>query len=254
MPKASQQASPIGRVLLTRPLVKSKELAAQLKDNGIDSVCCPLIDIVPINDPLLSHKLTGSDIIIAVSANAVYSASEQLSEWPDDKAYFAVGQATAQALNQHDLLAVTPHVHQTEGLLALESLQRVQGKYITILRGNGGRETLAQELTKRGARVEYSELYRRQIVEQHEGAVAQWRHQEITTIVVTSAEILQYLVSLVNNRENSWLANVIIIVPSERVAKLARQWGISRVEVSQGADNLAILDKILNLQSSFYEK
>lgn len=241
------------RVLLTRPQQNNKALSQLLTEHGIDSVCCPLITVHQIVDDGLTDKLVHCDVVIAVSANAVRSASLQVKGWPKCQ-YIAVGKATQAEFQRHGIDAMAPEDHRTEGMLLLPHLAHPKGKKIVILRGNGGRETLAQQLQSKGGLVTYSELYRREQLSFPKNIVAQWQQQSITTIVVTSAEILQKLIALVNDGYQSWLAQVVIVVPSERVAEVAKQLGVVHIEIANGADNLAILNKLKNLQSSFYEK
>jgi len=253
MPKISLNPQKIGRILLTRPYHSNLLLSQLLADHGFETLSCPLIEVTNLVDQSLTDKLAVSDIIIAVSANAVSSANTQINQWPQVD-YIAVGQATALAFSQCKIDAITPVDPRTEGLLTLSQLAKVKGENILILRGNGGRETLAQQLSKRGAKVTYSELYRRDNVLLTKNVVTQWQHQAITTIVVTSAEILQNLMKLVNNGYQSWLVKITIVVPSTRVAGIAHQLGVPNIEIADGADNLAILNKLKYLQSSFYEK
>jgi len=253
MPKTNSGGLHNGRVLLTRPCHKNHSLAQLLAQHGFATKSCPLIEVMPLADNLLVDKLHRCDIVIAVSANAVLSASEQIDCWPA-REYIAVGQATNEAFSENQLSAIVPHEATTEGMLELPLLMQPKEKNILILRGVGGRETLAQQLSDRGAAVVYSELYQREHVVQAKNVVQQWQQQGITTIVVTSAEILHIFVELVNNGYQSWLTDITIIVPSTRVATIANELGAANVEVAQGADNQAILDKLINLQSSFYEK
>ena len=57
------------------------------------------------------------------------------------------------------LIASEPY--NSEALLAAASLRQVAGKRILILRGQEGRNLLGDELARRGAQVDYCEVYRR---------------------------------------------------------------------------------------------
>lgn len=253
MPKIKSSPSKVGRVLLTRPLHKNHSLSKLLNAHGFETLSCPLIQVTSLQDKGLADKLNFSDIVIAVSANAISSAIGQVQQWPE-RDYIAVGKATAQAFSEQDINATSPNDPRTEGLLELPLLKQPVGKNVVILRGNGGRETLAQQLRSRGATVTYSELYRRDSIQQAKNVIEQWQHQGITTIVVTSAEILQILLEIVNNGYQAWLAEITVIVPSTRVAEIACQENVPNIRIANGADNQAILNELKNLQSSFYEK
>ena len=56
-----------------------------------------------------------------------------------------------------------------------------------------------------------------------------WQSREVTTVVVTSGEMLQQLWSLIPQwyREH-WLLRCRLLVVSQRLAKLARELGLAR--------------------------
>lgn len=248
----------LGRVLLTRANDKNRQLARLLADHGISSHSTSLLNIIAIDDQHLAAKLailTVDDIVIAISANAVIYANKQLDAWPNTVTYLAVGQASTDAFFQVDISASYPDEATSEGLLSMPELSDVKDKRIVILRGEGGRETLAQQLVKRGAKVSYSQLYRRQsIVSNKENDLLKWQQLKITIIVVTSAETLLTLVARVIGDDLEWLQRCTIIVPSRRVAKIADENGLTHVEIAAGASNQAILQQLLTLQSSLNEK
>jgi uroporphyrinogen-III synthase len=69
-----------------------------------------------------------------------------------------------------------------------------------------------------------------------------WQSREVTTIVVTSGEMLQQLLTLIPlwYREN-WLLKCRLLVVSERIAKLAQEMGWQDIQVADSADNDALL-------------
>ena len=69
-----------------------------------------------------------------------------------------------------------------------------------------------------------------------------WQSREVTTVVVTSGEMLQQLWSLIPQwyREH-WLLHCRLLVVSERLAKLARELGWQDIKVADNADNDALL-------------
>ena len=257
MPR-SEPASP-GRVLLTRPGDKNLPLADALASLGIPSLSCPLIDIVPNDDKAPTGDLTGmlrtlsaDDILIAVSDTAVRFARQRHQiAWPAHLHYYAVGRATARAMAAAGMPGVQlPDDPRTEGLLALPSLQHLSGRRVLILRGEGGRETLAETLAARGAEVSYCELYRRQPIQRDAGQLSRhWQEQRVTTIVVTSGEILLNLLTLLTASRETWWHRCRLVVPSPRVARLARDRGWREVIQARSADTGAIIESIKTLQS-----
>ena len=248
MLKAKSLRSPEQRrVLITRPLNKSNELAFLLRKHQIVCLTHPLIKITSISSPNPQLVLSQAGIIIAVSDNAVYYAAQQIEQWPSAASYFAVGEKTKQQFEAIHVTAQSPQKATSEGLLQLSSLVNVKGERVVIIRGNGGREHLAQQLIQRGAKVSYLEVYQRQLVSFSNGdSVMQWQQHRINTIVVTSAEILHHLYNNIGESNLSWLQDLCLVVPSERIAKIATFLGAKRVELSHGADNQSILNILLN--------
>lgn len=131
----------------------------------------------------------------------------------------------------------------SEALLQLPELQNIAGKRALILRGNGGRELLGETLTARGAEVSFCECYQR-CAKHYDGAeeAMRWHTRGVTTLVVTSGEMLQRLWSLTPEwyREH-WLLRCRLLVVSERLAHLARELGWQDIKVADNADNDALL-------------
>lgn len=235
------------RVLITRPQAKSEQLQALLLSHQLYCLSYPLVQFSSKTFPQAQYFVSQADIIIGVSENAVIYANQQIDDWPVLAQYFAVGKATQQQFSQLGLSADSPEQATSEGLLALTNLASVQNKRVVILRGEGGREYLAQELTRRGAHVEYIETYCRELMPMNNSyQVLQWQQEQINTIVVTSGEILQYLWDNIGEINQCWLKQLSLIVPSQRIVTLAENLGFQVIELSNGADNESILKILLN--------
>ncbi|WP_298776544.1 uroporphyrinogen-III synthase [uncultured Shewanella sp.] len=237
-------------VLLTRPEGKNHAMAVALEKQGIPYLITPLIKVVPTLISRHQDRFTHADAIIFVSTNAVTFASQLHSfPWPTDIPYFAVGQATQDALLALGIQAIAPikgAPQTSEGLLALPELASIQKKNILIVRGMGGRETLADILKQRQARVTYWEVYQRVPVELDPNQITnQWQIAKIDTIIVTSGEILSNLVKLVPNELFSWLQTCHIIVPSARVEQLAFQQGLQHVTNAKAANSNAMISALI---------
>lgn len=128
-------------------------------------------------------------------------------------------------------------------MLQLPELQNIAGKKALILRGNGGRELLGDTLRERGAEVTFCECYQR-CAKYYDGAeeAMRWQSRGVTTLVVTSGEMLQQLWSLIPQwyRER-WLLHCSLVVVSERLALQARELGWQDIQVADNADNDALL-------------
>jgi uroporphyrinogen-III synthase len=234
------------KVLLTRPAGSNQSMSDALRRRGIAHLITPLLSLAPNPvTPEQLQQLARADMLIFISANAVQFAAAALAEgFPAKAEYFAVGQATLDALASHGVSAtMAPEsCQQTEGLLSLPALATPAGKHITIVRGVGGRELLAQQLIEGGATVQYWELYRRECPPLKASEVChRWRDAGIDTIVITSGEILQNLLELVPKELFAWLRACHIIVPSTRVEAQALAFGMTQVTNAGAANSQAIL-------------
>lgn len=243
------------KVLLTRPEGRNQSMVGALNERGIEHCVTPLlcVEATAALPPETSHPLANVDMVICISANAVSFADDafkaddaQVKAWPKVP-YFAVGHATWEALQQIDIdaLEAPDDCQQTEGLLTLPTLQHIQGKKITIIRGVGGREALAEQLTSRGAQVCYWEVYQR-ACPPLDGTIItqQWIDLGIDTIVVTSGEVLDNLINLVPKELFAWLRSCHIIVPSNRVEAQAHAFGITQVTNANAANSKAVLNAL----------
>jgi len=234
------------RVLLTRPYEKNIELAQLLLANNIYSHNHSLLKSHMVEAPITQEFMDSADIIIAVSENAVNFANQQWNAWPKKSTYLAIGEATQRCFKAINITAEIPQESTTEGLLKLPCLTDVKHKNIIIMRGNGGRETLARTLIERGANVRYFEVYQRNLTPiTPDSCALEWKQHQINIIVVTSGEILQHIYDKIGEKTLSWLQNLWLVVPSERIATIARQLGAKHVIVSHGADNESILKILL---------
>ncbi len=171
--------------------------------------------------------------------------SSKACPWPTSPHYFAIGRTTALALHtvsgQHIRYPLDREI--SEVLLQLPELQNIAGKNALILRGNGGRELLGATLAERGARVTFCECYQRS-AKHYDGAeeAMRWQSRGVTTLVVTSGEMLQQLWSLIPQwYREQWLLHCRVVVVSERLALQARELGWQEIQVADNADNDALL-------------
>lgn len=242
-------------ILVTRPSPAGEALVSALCARGQNAVSAPLIRIQPGGElPLLTTKmaaLSPGDALFLLSKNAVYHANKQLIQqnylWSDKFCYYGIGQSTAQYFQTLTGLpaAFMSGGETSEHLLTRPDLQTLTGRRILLLRGNGGREHLAQTLRERGADVNYCECYRREPVEYNGGECAlQWQKQQVNTLVVTSGEMLQLLRQLIPPAHISWLFQCRIVVVSDRLAAAAHSLGWQHIIIARSADNEALLQAL----------
>lgn len=240
-------------ILVTRPSPAAEALVSRLCARGQAAWAMPLIEFTPGCDldslPAQLTALSPGDYVFLLSQHAIHYANPALTRaqatWPEGLNYYAIGRTTALALHATSGLEVTwPHERETsEVLIQLSGLQHVAGKRALILRGNGGRELLAETLQARGADVQFVECYQR-CAKIYNGAIEgrRWRDRNVDTLVVTSGEMLQQLYSLFPEIDREeWLLHCRLVVVSERLATRARELGWRHIRVADGADNDALL-------------
>ena len=217
------------RVLLTRPAEESTALAAVLAESGIYSSCLPLLETEALPVTAEHHAVFGAArycAVIVVSKPAARLALQQLGSSVPPMPWFSVGAATAQILADHGLQVHCPATgDDSEALLELPALREaiaVPGARVLILRGEGGRELLAERLREQGASVDYLELYRRFLPVYEEGrADATHPVERLNGLVVSSGQGF-YLHALAGP---DWpeVAQLPLFVPSPRVYEMARR-------------------------------
>lgn len=239
------------RLLLTRPAEECVALAATLAEQGVFSSSLPLLDIEPLplsaEQHLLFADLSRYSAVIVVSKPAARLAVTLLgASSVTGLPWFSVGAATAQILADAGLPVSFPHQgDDSEALLALPELQQAlasgSAPRVLILRGEGGREALADCLRGQGVTVDYLQLYRRRLPHYAVAALPERVYAErLNGLVVSSGQGLQHLLELAGAEWPS-LARLPLFVPSPRVAELAMTAGARAVVDCRGASAAALL-------------
>lgn len=241
-------------LLNTRPKHQAWCLNQALQEAGLASLDCPGLEI---QTQTLKHKPEWDDydVWVFVSRNAVEHFAQQLSNKPVafNAALVAVGEATAQAI-QHQTwpnLAPLPDTFDSEGMLSLSVFANPQGLRVAIVRGDGGREHLAQSLIQQGAQVEFFEVYQRQAAPFCESAWLAFKEVEMPVILFTSISSLEaFNQSLLNQNpyDQAWCFRQTLIVFSERIQNAARKMGFSGdILVTPTSSDAAIVETLQSL-------
>jgi len=235
------------RILVTRPAAQAAGLAALIAQRGGETVCFPLIDIAPADDrqPLdhaIDH-LEAFSLAIFISPNAVgFGLSRLLSRraWPEGLRAAAIGPGTVKRLADFGIadVLVPQDRFDSEALLALAPLQaeKVAGTRVLILRGNGGRELLAETLRARGAAVECVACYRRTAPRDGSAVMSLLRNNALDAVTLSSSEGLRNLLELLDTGSRESLLALPVFVPHRRIADEATRLGLHRVVLTGPAD------------------
>ena len=235
------------RILVTRPAAQAGRLAGLIVDQGGEAILFPLLDIGPADDPALLHeaiaRLEGYAIAVFISPNAVdYSMPAILAQrpWPDGLQAAAIGQSTVAQLALSGIGNVVAPVERfdSEALLELPAFQaqRVAGKRVLILRGNGGRELLAETLLERGAQVDCVSCYRRSMPSDGASVVALLHGGRLDALTISSSEGLRNLMTLLDPDAITTLCSVPVFVPHQRIAEVAAGLGLRQIVLTPPAD------------------
>lgn len=241
-------------VLVTRPAAQADALCQMIRAAGGVPVAFPTVEILPAADPDAARaRLTEAwDLVVFVSRNAVEQAQTLIGTTPiggPRARLAAVGRATAKALQATGRAAplLPERGFDSEGLLALPELRQVQGQRILIVRGDGGRILLAEELGRRGATVAYVEVYRRGLPSADVGPLLPLWRKQINLLTATSNEVLHNLMQLVGSPGHDWLLNTPLAVIGERGATAAIKLGFRTVAVAEEASDQGMVEALCRL-------
>jgi len=228
------------KIVVTRPRAQASKLAGLIVEQGGEAVVFPLLEISPVADygPLCSvtANLETYSLAIFISPNAVaFSLPDILASrtWPRSLRPVAIGQSTVGLLASYGLAdTLVPAARfDSEAVLELPEMQRasVAGRRVLILRGNGGRELLADQLRERGAEVDCVSCYQRSAPPDAAPLVALWRYGWLDALTISSSEGLRNLVDLLDDRTRVCLRSTPVFVPHQRIADLAKELALQRV-------------------------
>ena len=244
-------------VLVTRPAAQADPLCAALAAQGARVLRLPALLIEPLGQAAGHRAAAGPldhyQFLIFVSVNAVLHGACLLEGGvPAGTRLLAVGPATAQALAAlgHRVDLPPDGSFDSESLLARDALQDVRGKRVLIVRGEGGREHLAQSLQARGAGVHYADVYRRTLppttpllVEQVATAEQALRAGSVQLVTATSSELLDNTLRLFP--DPTCLTGVAWLAGSRRIGQRVRELGFGGdVVVAERPDDAGLIDAL----------
>ena len=237
------------RFLVTRPEGQADQLLAGIRALGGDVTHIPFLAIEPAIDQAalkqIADHLPQYRACIFISANAVQCAWSGLAPqgWPRTLAAATVGPGTARVLLARGVshIIVPARRFDSEGLLAEPDFAENQchGQAFALIRGEGGRDFLAQTLRERGAQVDEAAVYRRRLHPAALSRLAEWLAAgapAASTLLVSSSESLQRVLEQAAPLLVEQLRSATLLVPHPKIADSAQRLGCKRVFTSAGGD------------------
>lgn len=241
------------QVIITRPRAQGQQLAQAVAALGRTPVLLPLLEIAPLADQSqLAQALADLPryaLVAFVSPNAIDAAFAHIAQWPRQVALAVLGEGSRAALARHGLDAsnatilgpLDPTRSDSENLLASLDLAALAGKQVLIVRGDGGRELMADGFRAAGAAVSVVPAYRRSVPALTPELAATLRALLATPNdwIITSSEALRGLCGLLGQLGNESILQMQqqhVIVPHARIAATAQALGLAQVTLTGSGD------------------
>ncbi|MBV8665058.1 MAG: uroporphyrinogen-III synthase [Burkholderiaceae bacterium] len=244
-------------VVITRPLAQAEQLAERIRLHGREAVLFPLLEIQALADSAALRaalsRIAEYTLVAFVSPNAIDAALAHISQWPPGVALAVMGEGSMAALARHGLSDANatifrprdPDRTDSETLLEALDIAAVAGGQVLIVRGESGRELLADRLREHGAIVTQVAAYRRTAP-----ALTEERARQLHALIeqknlwlITSSEALRNLDAMVRQLDDPAcvvkMQQQTIFAPHARIAESGRELGfIDIVQTGSGDENL----------------
>ena len=260
-------------IVVTRPSGQARQLIEVLtraiEASGVgkrslpEILSLPLLTIVPKSDEHLADhiatELSNADLAIFVSPNAIESVMRLLErDWQDFSKRIipigVMGGSSHLALKNHGIgleenptPIIIPKNNEnwdSEGLWQeLQALQwNWQKKKVVIFKGEGGRDWLADTLTKAGAAVEAISTYSRMPLDLDNPAWHLVREMDLSKSLwlLTSSEAVRYLGEVMKDQFIQNLNAASALCPHHNIADAAELIGFGEVFTSEPGDEALI--------------
>ena len=241
-------------VVITRPRAQADVLARQVAAIGREVEVLPLLEIFPLADqqPLIDTLASLSDyaMVAFVSPNAIDAAFAHIDSWPRAVTLAVLGEGSRAALARHGLdesnaTIVSPldaARSDSENLLQSLDLAALAGKRVLIVRGESGRELMADGMRSAGAIVTTVAAYRRSVPPLTPALRARLLAllERQNDWIITSSEALRGLLALVDQLAMPEIVLKMqqqhLIIPHARIAETAAALGLTRITLCGSGD------------------
>ncbi len=244
------------KILVTRPVHQAEALCRLIEQQGWQAIRFPVIEIkakqLSVQEYIHIKHIEQYQYVFFVSANAVNFVLPLFNgkiAVLQKKSCVAVGKATLKALAHCGInCALMPAKgFNSESILAMPELQILTGQSCLIVRGEGGRELLAQTLRERGAEVNYLQVYIRVMPCHDNSEVERYLlNKSLAAIVIYSGDALHNLMHMLAKQKIiKNLLNVQLVVISHRVQAIAKNIGFTKIRVADQASDSAMINALL---------
>jgi uroporphyrinogen-III synthase len=241
-------------VIVTRPIGQARSLAQRIAEIGREAVVFPLLEILPVPDPAplqnALRNLNAYAMVAFVSPNAINATFALVEAWPAQVAIAVVGEGSKAALAQHGVTAANttifspadPQRTDSQTLLEVLDIDALRGRRVLIIRGETGRELLADALRAHGVQVEQVAAYRRAApaLDQEKRIRLAGLLDSPADWIITSSEALRILLQMTREVAGASGEDKIrrqnLIVPHVRIAETAHALGFTQVTQTGSGD------------------
>jgi uroporphyrinogen-III synthase len=244
-------------VLVTRPEPQARPLCKLFEDLGATTLRFPAIEIKPQEFAHPTGLAERFDLIVFTSANAVRFGRAILSS-NANVPLSAIGPATARTLAEfgHHVSVVPAGGFDSENLLLHPMLANLAGKHVLIVKGMHGRELLAGEIVRRGARLTQIDVYRREWAAHDAADIAAVERRvsggEVQFITATSADIAAGLLAGTTPDLRSAFDRLHWLVPGARVAAALREQGVrAPIVQARSAEDHDLVEAVVETVARF---
>ena len=235
------------RVIVTRPAAQAADWVLRLRAERIDAVALPLIGVAPAANLAAVEDawatLATQRLVVFVSPNAAehfFARRPAGMRWPAGVLAGSPGPGTTRSLlslgvpvAQTVAPAADSAQFDSEALWQQLSAQDWQGAGVLIVRGDGGRDWLAETMRSRGASVAHVAAYRREapvFSAAQQALLAAALHAPETHLwYFSSSEAIDHLEQASTAFEPLRWAEAWALATHPRIAERARQLGIAHV-------------------------
>lgn len=241
-------------IIVTRPLAQAEILSKKLAVLGRKSEIFPLLDILSLQDngqlDAVLSRLSDFALVAFVSPNAVHAVFSRMPQWPRNLPIAVMGAGSRAALAEHGVSDANstiispsnPDRTDSETLLDVLDLSSLRDKEVLIVRGESGRELLADALRSQGVAVRQIAAYRRLAP-----VLTQTRKQRLKQLldidnewVITSSEALRILISWCKEIDGACsvakMQRQKLIVPHQRIEETAQNFGFQSITLTGSGD------------------